>query len=61
MNPVFFRAFGDDAKDKKGEPKWVVETNNRLTQQYIHKRVLHLIDVGRYEDVKAIQDEFILE
>jgi hypothetical protein len=51
----------DDENRKRKDPDWVLDLSSRLTQKYIHKRCLRLIDAGRYEDVKAIQDEFILE
>ena len=51
----------DDANSKRKEPDWVLDLSSRLTQKYIHKRCLQLINDGRYEDVKAIQDEFIVE
>ena len=64
MKVTFPRDEGSDGKGKDKEPKepdWVLDISSRLTQKYIHRRCLKLIDAGRYEDVKAIQDEFIIE
>ena len=47
--------------NKKREPDWVVDLSSRLTEKYIHKRCLQLLDAGRYEDMKAIQHEFVIE
>lgn len=51
----------DDRYNKKREPDWVVDLSSRLTEKYIHKRCLQLLDAGRYEDMKAIQHEFVIE
>ena len=61
MKVTFPRDEGSDGKGKKREPDWVLDISSRLTQKYIYRRCLELIGVGRYEDVKAIQDEFIVE
>lgn len=61
MRVTFPRNDDDDANSKRKEPDWVLDLSSRLTQKYIHKRCLRLINDGRYEDVKAIQDEFIVE
>ena len=61
MRVTFPRNDDDDANSKRKEPDWVLDLSNRLTQKYIQKRCLQLINDGRYEDVKAIQDEFIVE
>ena len=61
MRVTFPRNDDDDANSKRKEPDWVLDLSSRLTQKYIHKRCLQLINDGRYEDVKAIQDEFIVE
>ena len=61
MKVTFPRDEGSDGKGKKREPDWVLDISSRLTQKYIHRRCLELIDVERYKDVKAIQDEFIVE
>ena len=61
MRVTFPRNDDDDASSKRKEPDWVLDLSSRLTQKYIHKRCLQLINDGRYEDVKAIQDEFIVE
>ena len=50
-----------DRYNKKREPDWVVDLSSRLTEKYIHKRCLQLLDAGRYEDMKAIQHEFVIE
>ena len=58
----FFRFADDgDARDKRGDPQWVKENSDGLTQRYIHIRCLQLTRNERYEDVKAIQDEFLLD
>lgn len=61
MKVTFPRDEGSDGKGKKRKPDWVLDISSRLTQKYIHRRCLELIDVERYKDVKAIQDEFIVE
>ena len=61
MKVTFPRNDDDDANSKRKEPDWVLDLSSRLTQKYIQKRCLQLINDGRYEDVKAIQDEFIVE
>lgn len=61
MRVTFPRNDDDDANSKRKEPDWVLDLSSRLTQKYIQKRCLQLINDGRYEDVKAIQDEFIVE
>ena len=61
MRVTFPRNDDDDENGKRKEPCWALDLSSRFTQKYIHKRCLQLIDAGRYEDVRAIQDEFVLE
>lgn len=63
MRVTFPRNEGEDGDgyNKKREPDWVVDLSSRLTEKYIHKRCLQLLDAGRYEDMKAIQHEFVIE
>ena len=61
MDFTFFR-IDNNARDRAtGEPVWVTEKADGITQRNIHVRCLVLLGKERFEDVKAIQDEFILE